>query len=228
MFLSFSSTSPFPPLSSPINTINNNHIYPHCLPHVRRYTYLRTGRSLVATYFISAFWHGLYPGFFLFFMSIPLMTNIERLIKVEPHIIVPYYIYFTHSLSFFSNFFSSYMSPSYLAPLIDAFSFLFLTTTYHSFPSVSTVKDKSNPSTRIWRLRHQDLSFFLLCHVLLGVQLVLHNSHYELCSTGEQLWCYYTWQWLLNRWCYWVMSSSACTTHWRIRFFPPLIPFIAS
>ena len=50
---------------------------------LERYTYLRTGRSLTATYFISAFWHGLYPGFFLFFMSIPLMTNIERLIKVR-------------------------------------------------------------------------------------------------------------------------------------------------
>ena len=120
------------------------------------------------------------------------------------------------------------MSPSYLAPLIDAFSFLFLTTTYHSFPSVSTVKDKSNPSTRIWRLRHQDLSFFLLCHVLLGVQLVLHNSHYELCSTGEQLWCYSTWQWMPNRW-YWLgMGSSACFLQWRVIFDPPMLPFTDS
>ena len=50
---------------------------------LERYTYHRSGRSLVLTYFISAFWHGLYPGFFVFFMSIPLMTNIERLIKAK-------------------------------------------------------------------------------------------------------------------------------------------------
>lgn len=61
------------------------HCHLHYLTCMQRYTYLRTGRSLVATYFISAFWHGLYPGFFLFFMSIPLMTNIERLIKVGNH-----------------------------------------------------------------------------------------------------------------------------------------------
>mmetsp|Transcript_34143 Transcript_34143/g.32569 ORF Transcript_34143/g.32569 Transcript_34143/m.32569 type:complete len:522 (+) Transcript_34143:207-1772(+) len=59
---------------------------------LERYTYLRAGRSLVATYMISAIWHGLYPGFFLFFMSVPLMTNIERLIKskINP-IVVPGY-----------------------------------------------------------------------------------------------------------------------------------------
>ena len=49
---------------------------------LERYTYHRTGGSLVAVYFISALWHGLYPGFFLFFMSVPLLTNIERLTKV--------------------------------------------------------------------------------------------------------------------------------------------------
>jgi hypothetical protein len=43
-------------------------------------------------YFVSAFWHGLYPGFFLLFMTLPLLTNIERLIraKINP-IIVPEY-----------------------------------------------------------------------------------------------------------------------------------------
>src|SRR5436309_2898006 len=44
------------------------------------------------TYFISAFWHGLYPGFFIFSMSIPLLTNIERLVraKINP-LVVPEY-----------------------------------------------------------------------------------------------------------------------------------------
>jgi MBOAT, membrane-bound O-acyltransferase family len=98
-----SSTSSFSPH---INTININHIYPHRLSHMHRYTYLRTGRSLVATYFISAFWHGLYPGFFLFFMSIPLMTNIERLIKVTYYLIHTFDSFtrrLTHILSHTNN-----------------------------------------------------------------------------------------------------------------------------
>jgi hypothetical protein len=59
---------------------------------LERYTYQRTGRSLVATYFVSAIWHGLYPGFFFFFMSLPLFTNIERLVKAKLNpIFVPGY-----------------------------------------------------------------------------------------------------------------------------------------
>ena len=59
---------------------------------LERYTYNRTNKSLVMTYFISAFWHGLYPGFFLFFLSIPICTSIERLCrsKLNP-IFVPTY-----------------------------------------------------------------------------------------------------------------------------------------
>jgi D-alanyl-lipoteichoic acid acyltransferase DltB (MBOAT superfamily) len=59
---------------------------------LERYTYKRTGNSLVATYFISALWHGLYPGFFIFFMSVPFVTNIERVTKMKINpIIVPGY-----------------------------------------------------------------------------------------------------------------------------------------
>jgi len=59
---------------------------------LERYTYQRSGESLIATYFVSAIWHGLYPGFFLFFMSVPLVTNIQRLIKakINPYIIPGY------------------------------------------------------------------------------------------------------------------------------------------
>eukprot|EP01041_Mallomonas_annulata_P011135 gene11135-23274_t len=59
---------------------------------LERYTYHRTGGSLLTTYFVSAIWHGLYPGFFLFFMSIPLLTNIERLArsKINPLFIPGY------------------------------------------------------------------------------------------------------------------------------------------
>lgn len=41
--------------------------------------YHRTGGSLVATYFVSAFWHGFYPAYYLFFLSIPLATKANRL-----------------------------------------------------------------------------------------------------------------------------------------------------
>ena len=59
---------------------------------LERYTYQRSGRSLLVTYFISAFWHGLYPGFFVFFMSVPLLTNVERLIKAKINpLVVPSY-----------------------------------------------------------------------------------------------------------------------------------------
>ena len=56
------------------------------------YTYSRTGNSLLITYFVSAFWHGLYPGFYIFFMSLPLVTECERLArqKLNP-IFIPTY-----------------------------------------------------------------------------------------------------------------------------------------
>lgn len=43
-----------------------------------RYVYMRTGGSLIATYSMSAFWHGFYPGYYMFFMSMPLLTACER------------------------------------------------------------------------------------------------------------------------------------------------------
>lgn len=48
---------------------------------LERYTYLRSNKSLVFTYFISALWHGLYPGFFVVFLSMPLLTEVERLVR---------------------------------------------------------------------------------------------------------------------------------------------------
>lgn len=46
-----------------------------------RYVYMRTNGSLAATYGMSAFWHGFYPGYYMFFFSVPLMTMCERLGK---------------------------------------------------------------------------------------------------------------------------------------------------
>lgn len=40
--------------------------------------YIRTSSSLVATYFVSAIWHGFYSGYYLFFLSVPMMTETAR------------------------------------------------------------------------------------------------------------------------------------------------------
>jgi hypothetical protein len=44
-----------------------------------RYVYMRTNGSLIATYGMSAFWHGFYPGYYLFFLSVPILTFCERM-----------------------------------------------------------------------------------------------------------------------------------------------------
>jgi len=46
-----------------------------------RYIYIRTNGSLVATYMTSAFWHGFYPGYYLFFLSVPIASMAERQFK---------------------------------------------------------------------------------------------------------------------------------------------------
>jgi hypothetical protein len=46
-----------------------------------RYVYIRTGGNLAAVYSTSAFWHGFYPGYYFFFLSVPLVTFCDRLAK---------------------------------------------------------------------------------------------------------------------------------------------------
>jgi len=46
-----------------------------------KYVYIRTGGSLFATYGMSAFWHGFYPGYYMFFLSVPIMAACERMGK---------------------------------------------------------------------------------------------------------------------------------------------------
>ena len=50
---------------------------------LERYVYRRTNNSLIATYFISAIWHGPYPGFMMFFLTIPLITMVERQVRYK-------------------------------------------------------------------------------------------------------------------------------------------------
>jgi hypothetical protein len=56
---------------------------------LEKYVYTRTGNSLFATYFVSAFWHGFYPGYYIFFLSIPLATAVNR--KAFKHL-RPYFV----------------------------------------------------------------------------------------------------------------------------------------
>lgn len=50
---------------------------------LRRYVYDRAplGVNLYFTYLISAFWHGFYPGYYIFFMSIAICTNVHRSVR---------------------------------------------------------------------------------------------------------------------------------------------------
>lgn len=48
---------------------------------LQKYTYFRCNQSLFILYFVSALWHGLYPGFFAFFLSAPIFTVIDRSVK---------------------------------------------------------------------------------------------------------------------------------------------------
>lgn len=56
---------------------------------LEKYTYLRTNKSLFVTYLVSALWHGIHPGFFLFFLSVPIITEIERLIRLKINPLIP-------------------------------------------------------------------------------------------------------------------------------------------
>eukprot|EP00536_Pseudo-nitzschia_multiseries_P002511 jgi/Psemu1/283768/fgenesh1_pg.34_\ len=53
-----------------------------------KYVYMRTGGSLAAVYSMSAFWHGFYPGYYIFFLSVPIPSFCDRLAKKK---IAPYF-----------------------------------------------------------------------------------------------------------------------------------------
>eukprot|EP01041_Mallomonas_annulata_P009825 gene9825-20433_t len=56
---------------------------------LERYVYLRTGNSMVITYIFSALWHGFYPGFLMFFLSISYITFAERGLKRWIKVFIP-------------------------------------------------------------------------------------------------------------------------------------------
>ena len=60
-----------------------------------RYVYMRHGGNLMAVYSMSAFWHGFYPGYYIFFMSVPLPTFCDRMAKKK---LSPYFSTSDYSL----------------------------------------------------------------------------------------------------------------------------------
>lgn len=56
---------------------------------LRRYVYDRAPASvnLYFTYLVSAFWHGFYPGYYMFFLSVAAATMVHRQVrrKIRPH-----------------------------------------------------------------------------------------------------------------------------------------------
>ena len=76
-----------------------------------RYVYIRTGGSLAAVYSMSAFWHGFYPGYYLFFLSVPLLTFCERLArkKISPRFSAARLSLYGIACSIVTSFFVEYM-----------------------------------------------------------------------------------------------------------------------
>ena len=68
---------------------------------LERYVYLRFGRSLVLTYSLAALWHGIAPGYYLFFLSMPAITVLERHVRgvVSPWMMPPGYKHPSNSTS---------------------------------------------------------------------------------------------------------------------------------
>ena len=60
-----------------------------------KYVYMRTGGSLAAVYSLSAFWHGFYPGYYIFFLSVPIPSFCDRMAKKK---ISPYFSASNYSL----------------------------------------------------------------------------------------------------------------------------------
>lgn len=48
---------------------------------LERYVYHRSSGSLLATYLFSSVWHGFYPGFYILFFYVAVLTPIERFLK---------------------------------------------------------------------------------------------------------------------------------------------------
>lgn len=76
-----------------------------------RYVYMRTGGNLLAVYSLSAFWHGFYPGYYMFFLSVPLVTFCDRLAKKK---LSPYFSNSKFSLYGLACMFATSVTMNYM------------------------------------------------------------------------------------------------------------------
>lgn len=94
-----------------------------------RYVYIRTGGSLLAVYSMSAFWHGFYPGYYLFFLSVPLLTFCERLgrKKISP--------YFVNNMSTLYGFVCMIITSLFVEYMVSPFPLLALEWSWNNWKS---------------------------------------------------------------------------------------------
>ncbi|CAB9504357.1 bound O-acyltransferase domain-containing protein 2 [Seminavis robusta] len=86
-----------------------------------RYVYIRTGGNLMAVYMLSAFWHGFYPGYYLFFLSVPLLTFCERLAKkkISPYFSDARWTPYDFFCMFVTSFFVEYTVSAFIILQLD-------------------------------------------------------------------------------------------------------------
>eukprot|EP00526_Cylindrotheca_closterium_P009249 CAMPEP_0113605928 /NCGR_PEP_ID=MMETSP0017_2-20120614/2588_1 /TAXON_ID=2856 /ORGANISM="Cylindrotheca closterium" /LENGTH=506 /DNA_ID=CAMNT_0000514449 /DNA_START=91 /DNA_END=1611 /DNA_ORIENTATION=- /assembly_acc=CAM_ASM_000147 len=76
-----------------------------------RYVYMRTNGNLFAVYALSAFWHGFYPGYYMFFLSVPLPTICDRMAKKK---LGPYFSKSKYTLYGIISFLATSISMNYM------------------------------------------------------------------------------------------------------------------
>ncbi len=91
--------------------------------------YYKLFRSLVTTYAIAAMWHGFYPGYYIFFLSLPLVTTCERLLRARLNpIFCPTYDNFH-----FSTYPRTFIALCYwcVSSVLSRVPMLYITQAYH-------------------------------------------------------------------------------------------------
>eukprot|EP00187_Rhodella_violacea_P003740 CAMPEP_0174886970 /NCGR_PEP_ID=MMETSP0167-20121228/2193_1 /TAXON_ID=38298 /ORGANISM="Rhodella maculata, Strain CCMP736" /LENGTH=487 /DNA_ID=CAMNT_0016123217 /DNA_START=135 /DNA_END=1598 /DNA_ORIENTATION=+ len=120
---------------------------------LRRYIYDRfpAGMNLYITYFVSAFWHGFYPGYYMFFLTVAVATQVHRGFRrsMRPRFML-----------------ADGKTPGPLKPAYDVFSVLITSLTVNYFIMTFV--------TLAWNLSIGALkSFFFVGHACLAVGFVL-------------------------------------------------------
>jgi lysophospholipid acyltransferase len=99
------------------------------------------------TYFVSAFWHGFYPGYYMFFLYAALLTETGR---VARRVLRPLFVRAEEKKK---NGAEGKETPLLLKPLYDALG-VFCTMTFTNFGGVGFVLLSFQDTWRGWRALH--------------------------------------------------------------------------